>query len=501
MKNSRRILIHSTAILIVILWPWEGFVTSNDISFSVEKQTSRINDAKTQVDSQAERKIKNLEAERSRLSNTEQQRGSSQEKTQPSGQKLNIKPVKQRAILSSEKMNSSLDTECVETEKNTINIKKMQSGADQMNTKGHIKNRDSYKRLKRHKRNPPTTPEGPPEGSPKGSPEGSSTEPLTTTEPTADPEQSWPEPEPDWPEALAKWQDAWPLHTYGFAAMFTVIALIPLFEMLRMYVDKIKISALKLTLLIIISLFSSTRAIALFVDPYGSSKRFHLVVTQLLFSLGHPCIISALSLLLLVLIDTTKMNIAPPRFQRVKFIIPVVISHVALVIVTDFVVVYFLEAKVLLLVCQIYFLLLGSLMALGYISVGWKIRTNIKANVHSKSSVDNSMRRLQYLITACAVTCIFICVLTVYGAAGVFGVYSDVQYVEAWPWWTLQTLNRLLEAVMCIVVLLMNTRTTKRKVLPSFITGSVLHSRRSTLNVKSNIPSLMKSCEPITSVG
>lgn len=494
MKNSKRILIHSTAILIVILWPWEGFVRSNDISFPVEKQTNGINDAKTRVDSRAERKIKNLEEERFLLSNTTQQRGSSQENTQSSGQKLNIKPVEQKAILNSEEMNSSLDTECVETEKNTINIKKMQREADQTNTKGHIKNRDSYKHLKRHKRNPPTT-------TPEGSPEGSSTEPITTTEPAADPEQSWPEPEPDWPEALAKWQGAWPLHTYGFAAMFTVIALIPLFEMLRMYVDKIKISALKLTLLIIISLFSSTRAIALFVDPYGSSKRFHLVVTQLLFSLGHPCIISALSLLLLVLIDTTKMNIAPPRFQRVKFIIPVIISHVALVIVTDFVVVYFLEAKVLLLMCQIYFLLLGSLMALGYISVGWKIRTNIKANVNSKSSVDNSMRRLQYLITACAVTCIFICVLTVYGAAGVFGVYSDVQYVEAWPWWTFQTLNRLLEAVMCIVVLLMKTRTTKRKVLPSFVTGSVLHSRRSTLKVKSKIPSEMKSCQPITSVG
>lgn len=344
------------------------------------------------------------------------------------------------------------------------------------------------------------TPEGSPEGKPEGTPEGSSAEPPATTEPVADPEQSWPEPNPDWPDALAKWKDAWPVHTYGFAAVFTVIAMIPPFELVRMHVGKVRISPLKSTLLVIIFIFSSTRAITLFVDPYGTSKRFHFIVTQLLFSLGHPCIISALSLLLLVLIDTTKMNIAPPRFQRVKFIIPVVISHVALVILTDFIVAYLFEAKALLLMCQIYFLLLGSLLAIGYIRVGWKIHTNIKANVNSKSSVDNSMRRLQYLIIACAVISAFISVLTVYAAAGVFGVYSDVQYVEAWPWWIFQTLNRLLETAFCIVVLLMNTRTTRRKILPSFVTASVLRSRRNTKIKQIAAPAAINVCQSIESV-
>ena len=262
-----------------------------------------------------------------------------------------------------------------------------------------------------------------------------------------------------------------------------------------MHVDKGKMSALKSSLLVIIFIFSSTRAMALFVDPYGSTKRFHLIVSQLLFSLGHPCIISALSLLLLVLIDTTKMNVAPPKFQRIQFIIPVVVFHVVLVIVTDFVVVYFLEAKVLLLVCQLYFLSLGLLLAAGYVRVGWKIHVNIKANVNSKSAVDNSMRRLQYLIAACAVVSGLISVLTIYGAAGVFGVYSDVQYVEPWPWWIFQSFNRLLETTICIVILLMNTKaSSKRKIFPSarsFVTKSIFYVRRSTAKVPQTSPQEM----------
>lgn len=478
MQNLKQIYFFSA--LILCLWRRDQFVGGNN----------GINNAKTLFSPEVERTINNEDTEVSSFSNTNPG-GKNQKKTQSATESLDVRSVGRRGKFNSEEMNSSVDIGCLQTEEAGIvnNKRKLRREANGMNSNDpHFKDHENYNSNGRQKRAP--------EGSPTGSPEGSSSEPRTTTEPIADPEKAWPEPEPDWSQAVAQWKDAWPLHTYGFAVVFTLIALIPPFELIRMYADKTRVSALKLTLLVIIFLFCSTRAFALFLDPYGSTKRFHLVVTQLLFSIGHPCIISTLSLLLLVLLDTTKMNIAPPRFQRVQVIIPVVISHVALVIVTDFVVVYFLEAKVLLLICQIYFLLLGSLMAIGYSCVGWKIRKNIKANVNNKTSVDNKMRRLQYLIAACAVTSASICALTVYSAAGVFGIYSDVEYVEAWPWWTFQTLNRLLEVAICITVLLMNTKTTKRKILPMFTTASVFNSRKKTLKVKPITPS-----EKVSSVG
>ena len=488
MTEVKRTYVHLTTVfLILIFCRWGRLAESNDVSSSIEKQKRRIGDVKLSS-SKPEASITELEKELFPLSKISRNE-LAQETSQPV---MRAKVAKKKVILSGEEMNTSVDIECAGTKQVSVNDK-----AVLHNTKSH-ENTDYYfkeKRLDRQKRDSQST--GTSSATPEGSPEGSSAEPQT--QPTAAPEQSWPEPEPDWDEAYTKWQDAWPMHTYGFAAVFTVITMIPPFELLRIHLDKARISPLKSTVLFIIFIFSLTRAITLFVDPYGSTNRFPLVVTQLLFSLGHPCIISALSLLLLVLIDTTKMNIAPPRFQRVQFIIPVVIFHVILVIVTDFVVVYFLEAKVLLLMCQIYFLLLGSLLAIGYMSVGWKIHKNIRANVNTKITGDNSMRRLLYLIIACAVASALISILTIYAAAGVFGVYSDVEHVEAWPWWIFQTLNRLLETTICIVVLLMNTKTTKRKILPSFVTVSVFNSRRKT-NDNKIAPAEICDCQSIQSV-
>lgn len=488
MTEVKRTYVHLTTVfLILIFCRWGRLAESNDVSSSIEKQKRRIGDVKLSS-SKPEASITELEKELFPLSKISRNE-LAQETSQPV---MRAKVAKKKVILSGEEMNTSVDIECAGTKQVSVNDK-----AVLHNTKSH-ENTDYYfkeKRLDRQKRDSQST--GTSSATPEGSPEGSSAEPQT--QPTAAPEQSWPEPEPDWDEAYTKWQDAWPMHTYGFAAVFTVITMIPPFELLRIHLDKARISPLKSTVLFIIFIFSLTRAITLFVDPYGSTNRFPLVVTQLLFSLGHPCIISALSLLLLVLIDTTKMNIAPPRFQRVQFIIPVVIFHVILVIVTDFVVVYFLEAKVLLLMCQIYFLLLGSLLAIGYMSVGWKIHKNIRANVNTKITGDNSMRRLLYLIIACAVASALISILTIYAAAGVFGVYSDVEHVEAWPWWIFQTLNRLLETTICIVVLLMNTKTTKRKILPSFVTVSVFNSRRKT-NDNKIAPAEIYDCQSIQSV-
>ena len=497
----------SAVILTLLLFLWKKSVQSKDVVYPKKEQPKRDNNEKTQADTK-HRQVNNNLKKQDPFSLENIDGGSSSKKALPSRKRLNThKTLEHRETLDSEDINSSRSVECLHVQNREVDnyISKAQKERGQRSTIVHFEDRETDRTLKRHKRQPLPRPAGPSSEPPEGELEPSSGEPVATTKPTLEPEISWPEPEPDWPEAFAKWQDAWPLHTYGFATVFTIIALIPPFELLRMHLDKTKMSPLKSSLLVTIFIFSSTRAIALFVDPYGSTNRFHLIITQLLFSLGHPCIISALSLLLLVLIDTTKMNIAPPKFQRIKFIVPVVISHVALVIVTDFVVVYFLEAKILLLMCQIYFLSLGILLAVGYARVGWKIRTNIRANVNSKSAVDNSMRRLQYLIAACAVASALMSALTIYGAAGVFGIYSDVRHVNPWPWWIFQTCNRILETTICIVVLLMNTKASnKRKIFPtahSFMTKSLFQSRRNTTMVKKITPKETVGCQSITSIG
>lgn len=303
-----------------------------------------------------------------------------------------------------------------------------------------------------------------PEGQvPESEPESSTPEPESTkpsgSEPEPNAESSWPEPGPDWPVAFKKWEWAWELHVYGFGAAFTLVTLLPVLEMLRLHASKRRKTALKVTLLTMISVFCVTRAIALFVNPYGSTGRLDAGLTRLLFAIGNPCAISALSLLLLVLIDTTKMNVAPPKFQRLRYIIPVVVVHVILVIASDFIVANYLEAKDLILVCQLYYTVVGAFLTVGFAKVTYKISQNVAANVHR----DKKMRKLQIMILVSTVISATLLVVHLYAAVGVFGIYSDATHVEAWPWWVFQTCQRSLEVAMCLVVIQLNSNTVDKR--------------------------------------
>lgn len=297
-------------------------------------------------------------------------------------------------------------------------------------------------------------------GDPETQPEKPSSEPDGTSEPEKNPNSTsepkpeselWAEPEPDWTTAKELWQAAWPIHVYGFATILLLLGLISLFELVRVHLKSRRKTALKVSVLTMILIFCMTRAVALFIDPYGSTAKVNPIVVRLLFSMGHPCVISSMSLLLLVLIDTTKMNVAPPTFQRVQFIIIVVVFHVILVLLTDIVVAFYVETKVLILICQIYYLVMGFILTIGYAKVGYKISKNCSAAV----TRDSKMEKLKTLICITSVIGLSMVMLSIYGAAGVFGIYSNVKVVEAWPWWSFQTIGRTLDVVMVIVLLLM----------------------------------------------
>ncbi|XP_031561829.1 proline-rich transmembrane protein 4-like [Actinia tenebrosa] len=307
---------------------------------------------------------------------------------------------------------------------------------------------------------PETSPSSEPETSPSSEPEvkpESKAESETNPESTSEPEPLlWAEPEPDWDTAVDVWKTAWPLHVYGLASIFVLFGIISLIELIRIHVKSTRKTALKVSLLIIMTIFCVTRAVTLFTDPYGSKGIINPILSRILFAIGHPCIISAMSLLLLVLIDTTKMNIAPPTFQRVQFIIAVVFFHIVLVLITDVLVTFYVETKVLILICQIYYLLLGFVLTIGYARVGFKIASNSSASV----TRDEKMEKLKILIGLASVTGFALVCATIYGAAGVFGIYSNVKVVDPWPWWAFQTVLRVLEIVMVVVLLAMNVKVT-----------------------------------------
>ena len=69
--------------------------------------------------------------------------------------------------------------------------------------------------------------------------------------------------------------------------------------------------------------------------------------------------------------------------------------------------------------------------------------------------------RLYRSVVTCSVVGFAHCITHIYAAVGVFGVYSNVTVVKAWPWWSFQTLMRSEEILMCVLVFVIGGKTRK----------------------------------------
>lgn len=271
--------------------------------------------------------------------------------------------------------------------------------------------------------------------------------------PDTEPEP-WPEPGPDWSSAYMYLGVAWFIHIYGFASVMFFIAILATITLVDMAGSETLTSrGLSTSLNCLLLLFGYTRGVSLVLNPYGSLERISLLASRLLWSVGFPCLTSMLTTLLLVLVDTTKVSLGPPKFQQFHVVMKLSVTHFILVLGTDVILSFYLRLKALLLVCQLIYITWSVLLTVGYYRVGYLISRNFTASRGTKIINDSGSQRLERLIFACGTVALCNCITHLYGAAGVFGVYSDLTYVPAWPWWVFQTLMRLEEIGMCLIVL------------------------------------------------
>ncbi|XP_022340532.2 uncharacterized protein LOC111135091 [Crassostrea virginica] len=295
-------------------------------------------------------------------------------------------------------------------------------------------------------------------------------EPISSTaehepEPIApEPEPGWPEPEPEWSAAYEEWGLAWPIHNYFFGCAFLLADIIAVCFLIRVFksLSRKRKGSLSGALLVMLVLFCSLRFVCLIVDPYHTEQIFPKLCARLLWSLGSPFLLSAFSLVLLALIDTTKMSIGPPRFQKLSVILAFTGFYIVLVISADLSVFYAPETDPLLVICQGLFILFGAVMCVGYLYVAVKIRGNLSS---SRGHIQHDNSGITRLIFTCYMSSVIgfsIIATHIYASSSVFGVYSDVKFVDAWSWWALQTLMRSEELAVVIVVICV----AKRSLLP-----------------------------------
>lgn len=285
-------------------------------------------------------------------------------------------------------------------------------------------------------------------------------DPGGESEPYAEPE-TWPEPGPRWKKAFEQWKAAWPIHVYLFATAFLCIGFYAGYYVALNIYDGLGGKYLSVCLNGMVLLFGITRAFVLFLDPYHQGGFINaLFVMRLLWSIGGPCLTASDSLIILALVETAQVSIAPPKFQKLGTISIVIGFHFVLVIVADTVVSLYMEAKVMILLCQVFFSLWGTVLGAGYANLAYRLDKKLFSHKQIKEKGD---KIYIFLIYASAAANFFICGVMVYTMVGVFGVYADIEFVDAWHWWTLQTLFRSGEVITCVLIFTVSAKRSRVK--------------------------------------
>lgn len=272
-------------------------------------------------------------------------------------------------------------------------------------------------------------------------------------------QNAWPEPAPDWPEAKKQWQWVWPLHVYGFASMNFLVFLYALYILVRRRKSRRKFHAFFMNLMLV--LFGLSRCVVLSWDPYASKehdRKTELVASVIAFGLGTAFITSAISLLLLLLIDTTRISLVPSRVQNLNYILSVTFFNVVYVLVTDITVAFVPEAKVMILICQVGFSLWGIFVSAGFAVVAYRLWRNLKssreATVYHQEMARETKRikRLVGMSYFASFWSFANFTIIIYVAFSPNGVYSQTRHVDIWQWFGLQTISRTTELVMCTTI-------------------------------------------------
>ena len=172
-----------------------------------------------------------------------------------------------------------------------------------------------------------------------------------------------------------------PIHMYCFPSVFSCIAFYAVYLLIPQVRDQKKSStrSLNITLNAILSLFGFSRSISLVLNQYGYRQTMSPLLLRLMWSIGFPCLTSSTSMILLVLLDTTKLSLAPPKFLKLTTILLVSGAHFVLVLLADLLVTAYLELRVLLVLCHFIYITWSLILGLGFSIVAYKMRQNLSA--------------------------------------------------------------------------------------------------------------------------
>ena len=262
------------------------------------------------------------------------------------------------------------------------------------------------------------------------------------------------------------------MHYYLFGVAFGVVALYSLLSIIRLWKRKHLLSQpYFISLNILVFLMGALRSIFLLVDAYNTRNTFPPLVAYIMYTLFLPSVTSAFSLLFMSLLAATRMQFISPSIQKVKVIVFIIVVHFGLAITADILTAAHLDARIVLFVCQMFYIIWGLFLFVGFMYLFGQLykaakdrqvlmnkyamkKLGLPASKQNQKPEHHKLTlSLGTILTLISSILGFLTVvLLIYGMADVYGVFEKTKTPEAWRWWGYHTAFRALELAICITM-------------------------------------------------
>lgn len=300
------------------------------------------------------------------------------------------------------------------------------------------------------------------------------------------------EPLPEWWKAVEEWGIAWDFHQYGLGAIYTLIFFLIVISLWKRFkgVRVITQNKVPIIVLSLLGVFCLTRSLFLCIDAYHWRKNAPVFVINILWGVGQPCIITAYTLVFIVMRNALVLKQRFQKWYNTRNIAMATLPYFVFALGAEFTISFIPAFKGLTFACQTLYIVFGLSLTIFYSIISILIWKKFKIIDSSKRWAAESARtrgtRTRAILRTCLAAIVggvLICVMQVYAMSGVYGVFSDARHVSAWPWLAFQTMFRVVEIYMVVVLWhAVNERNTQAKKSDS-LTPTTIVSVESPANV------------------
>ena len=250
---------------------------------------------------------------------------------------------------------------------------------------------------------------------------------------------------------------AWDFHAYTFATLFGIFALSCFANIVRQCKhpsNNRNVHGRFTTVQLFVA--ASLKVVSLLWSPLllndASKKTFTTALIIDCCSLA--LILSAFSILLLILLETTKTSLAPPRLQNIWVLLAITVVLTSVMLTFNILVLY-ADRKFWYFLSYLSLSAWGTLICIGYVVAGRRMWKNLQSSRETgKSSGERRLKNITILVLLAPFITAAMLSLTVCLAAAQYGIFKRLEMSTEASNWSRYVIMFLLKSCQLAIVVL-----------------------------------------------